>query len=56
MTQQAQEGVAPDPQAQAMAQACPGRARQLHGDVHQPVREAAASAEPRERRAMTAAR
>ena len=38
-TQQAQEGVATDGEAQATAQSCPGRARQRHGDVHQPVRE-----------------
>ena len=51
-TQQAQKGVAADGQAQAAAQApC-----QLQGDVHQPVGEPLASAEPREPRAMTAAR
>jgi len=38
-TQQAQEGVTTDAQAQATAQACPGRSRQRHSDVPQPRRE-----------------
>ena len=38
-TQQAQEGVATDGQAQGTAEACACRPRQLQGDVHQPVRE-----------------
>ena len=37
-TQQAQEGIATDGEAQATAQTCPGRSRQRHGDRHQPLR------------------
>jgi hypothetical protein len=46
-TPQAQEGVATDGEAQATAQACPCRPRQLQGDVPQPGRESLRPPSPR---------